>query len=115
MKKKHLLKKTTYFTSYQTVQTFNMFHQLKCNFYQFNYKPQYQIYHLQYGDKSEAAFNLRLNNHRKDSKAKKKKKKEAILACKHFQTSHHIFQRDANFTPVTAEQLRLIPKKQGKF
>ena len=45
----------------------------------------------------------------------KKKKKEAILACKHFQTSHHIFQRDANFTPVTAEQLRLIPKKQGKF
>ena len=106
------MKKTTYFTSYQTVQTFNMFHQLKCNFYQFNYKPQYQIYHLQYGDKSEAAFNLRLNNHRKDNKAKKK---NGILAYKYLQTSNHIFQRDANFKPVTAEQLRLIPKKQGKF
>ena len=43
--------------------------------------------------KSEAFFNMRLNNHRKDSK-----NKNPILACKHFQKLSHNFQRDKKFT-----------------
>ena len=65
--------------------------------------------------KSETSFNIRLNNHRKDSK-----NKNPILACKHFQNSNHNFQRDAKFTLIeqivknftTIEQLRLLLKKQ---
>ena len=37
-------------------------------------------------------FNLRLNNHRKDTK-----KRDAILVCLHFQNLNYIFQRDAKF------------------
>ena len=47
---------------------------------------------MQYIGKSEKAFNLRLNDHRNDSK-----KKDAILACTHFRKFNHIFQPDAKF------------------
>ena len=68
--------------------------------------------------KSETSFNIRLNNHRKDSK-----NKNPILACKHFQNSNHNFQKDAKFTLIeqitksftTGEQLRLLLKKQENF
>ena len=43
---------------------------------------------MQYLSKSETDFNVRLNNHRKDSK-----NKDAVLACTHFQNSNYIFQR----------------------
>ena len=64
--------------------------------------------------KSGTSFNIRLNNHRKDSKNKK-----PILACNHFQNSNHNFQRDAKFTLIeqimksftTTKQLRLLLKK----
>ena len=36
--------------------------------------------------KSESSFNIRLNNHRIDSK-----NKDAILGCKHFQNSNYNF------------------------
>ena len=42
--------------------------------------------------KAEAAFNLRLNNHRKDTK-----KPNSILACKHFQEKGHNFNKHAKF------------------
>ena len=47
---------------------------------------------MQYVRKAEAAFNLRLNNHRKDTK-----KPNSILACKNFQEKEHNFNKHAKF------------------
>ena len=47
---------------------------------------------MQYVGKAETAFNLRLNNHRKDTK-----KPNSILACKHFQEKEHNFNKHAKF------------------
>ena len=79
---------------------------------------QCRICQLQYVGKSETYFNIRLNNHRNDSK-----NKNPILARKHFQNSNHNFQRDAKFTLIeeitksftTIEQLRLLLKKRKNF
>ena len=68
--------------------------------------------------KSEAFFNIRLNNHRKDSK-----NKNPILACKHFQNLNHNSQRDEEFILIeqimktfsTIEELRLPLKKRKNF
>ena len=64
--------------------TFNIFFNLNC-------KNQYIIYFMkcilckmQYVGKAKTAFNLRLNNHRKDTK-----KSNFILICKHFQVKGH--------------------------
>ena len=97
--------KTNTFTSYK------IFHQLNCKSSHLIYLLQCQISQQQYVSKSETSFNIRLNNHRKDSKH---------LACKYFQNSNHNFQRDAKFTLIeqitksftTTEQLRLLLKKQ---
>ena len=45
---------------------------------------------LQYVGKPEIAFNLRLNNHRKDTN-----KHNSILAYKHFQEKGHNFNQNA--------------------
>ena len=45
---------------------------------------------MQYVEKAETAFNLRLNNHRKDIK-----KPNSIVACKHFQEQGHNFNKHA--------------------
>ena len=42
--------------------------------------------------KAETEFNLRLNNHRKDTK-----KPNSILACKYFQEKEHNFNKHAKF------------------
>ena len=76
-----------------------IFHQLTCKSQGIIYLLQCRICFIQYVGKSEAIFNLRFKNHRKDSK-----KKDAILACTHFQKSDHIFQQDAKF--VLIEQIR---------
>ena len=47
---------------------------------------------MQYVGKVETAFNLRLNNCRKDTK-----KPNYILACKHFQEEGHNFNKHAKF------------------
>ena len=47
---------------------------------------------MQYVGKAETAFNLRLNNHRKDTK-----KPNSILTCKHFQEQGHNFSKHAKF------------------
>ena len=110
--------KTNTFTSYRTGETFKIFHQLNCKSSHLIYLLQCRICQLQYVGKSETSFNIRLNNHRKDSK-----NKNPILACKHFQNSNHNFQRDAKFTLIeqitksftTIEQLRLLLKKRENF
>ena len=48
---------------------------------------------FRYVCKSETAFDLPLNNHRKDIQVKNE-----ILACKHFHDPSHNFQRDAKLT-----------------
>ena len=75
-----------------------IFHQLTCKSQAIIQLLQCRICFIQYVDKSETIFNLRLNNHQKDSK-----KKDAISACTHFQKSNHIFQRDPKF--VLIEQI----------
>ena len=47
---------------------------------------------MQYVGKAGTAFNLRLNNHRKDTK-----KPNFILICKHFQEQEHNFKNYAKF------------------
>ena len=47
---------------------------------------------VQYVGKAESAFNLRLNNHRKDTK-----QPNSILACKHFQKQGHNFNKHVKF------------------
>ena len=46
----------------------------------------------QYVGKTETSFNLRLNNHKKDTK-----KSNSILACKHFMEKGHNFNKNAKF------------------
>ena len=46
----------------------------------------------QYVGKAETAFNIRLNNHRKDTM-----NPNAILACRHFQKQGHNFNSLAKF------------------
>ena len=83
---------TNTFMSQQTKRTFNIFFNLNC-------KSEYVIYlmecilcKMQDVGKAETAFNLRLNNHRKDTK-----KPNSILACKHFQEKGHNFNKHAKF------------------
>ena len=79
--------------SQQARRTFNIFFNLNC-------KSEYVIYLMkcilckkQYVGKAKTAFNLRLNNHRRDTK-----KPNSILACKHFQQEVHNFNKHAKFT-----------------
>ena len=85
--------KTNIFPSYRTRKTFKNFHQLYC-------KSSYLIYLLQCPfdnsvGKSEASFNIRLNNHKKDNK-----NKSTILAYKHFQNSNYNFEKCAERTLI---------------
>ena len=47
---------------------------------------------MEYVGKVETAFNLRLNNHGKNTK-----KPNSILACKHFQEEGHNFNKHVKF------------------
>ena len=111
-------KKTNIFKNYKTGKTCKIFHQLTCKNKSIIYLLQYRICFTQYVGKSETSFNLRLNNHRKDSK-----KKDAIFVCTHFQKWNHNFQQDAKLVLIeqitrkynTHEELRLILKKRESF
>ena len=78
------VEKTNVFKSYKTGQTYRIFHQLTCKKQAIIYLLQCRTCFIQYVGKSGTNFNVRLYNHRKDSK-----KKDAILACTHFQKSNH--------------------------
>ena len=54
---------------------------------------------MQYVDKAETDFNLRLSNRRKDVH-----KADVITASRYFSMKGHIFNRDANF--IIIEQIR---------
>ena len=108
--------KTNSFTSYQTGQTFKIFHQLNCKSYGLIYLLQCQIRHLQYVVKANW-FQFTPQQSLKNSKTK-----NAIIGCKHFQTSNHNFQRHAKLTITekitklaTTQPLRLILKNEKTF
>ena len=111
-------KKANVFKIYRTGKTYKTFHQLTCKNKGIIYLLQYTICFTQYVGKSETTFNLRLNNHRKDSK-----KKDAIFACTHFQKWNHNIPWDAKLVLNeqitrkynTHEELRLILKKRESF
>ena len=64
------VEKTNVFKSYKTGKTYKSFHQLTCKSQAKIYLLQCRICFIQYVGKSEATFNLRLNNRRKDNKKK---------------------------------------------
>ena len=106
------------FKSYKTGRHYKIFHQLNCQSSFVIYLLQCRLCETQYIGKSETPFNIRLNNHRKDSK-----KPNPILACKHFQSPNHIFQRDAQFLLIeqikkksnNIESIKTILKKRENF
>ena len=62
--------KRSIFKSYKTGKTHKIFHELTYKSQAIIYLLQCSICFIQYVGKSEIAFNLQLNNHRKDSKNK---------------------------------------------
>ena len=104
--------KTTTFTNTQTRETFTTFHQVTCHSSYVIYLLECILCKIQYVGKSETAFNIRLNNHRKHIK-----KPNSIEACKHFNNKHTISKhgkftiieqlRNINTTPTKTLKLRL--------
>ena len=93
------------FTSYQTTQTFKIFHNTNCRSKYIIYLLQCTICHIQYVGKSETAFNIRLNNHRNNAR---NPKDDTIPACKHFHGNGHDFNKHAKFTII--EQIKDFTK-----
>ena len=65
----------------------------------------------QYVGKAETVFNIRLNNHRKDTKAP-----NAILACRHFQRQAHSFNSHVKFIIIdklvnTSSSKDILPER----
>ena len=87
------------FQSVQTKETFDIYHDVNCKSKYVIYLLECKLCKVQYVGKSETAFNIRLNNHRKDIK-----NPNAIPICKHFNEPGHDFTNHAKFTVI--EQLR---------
>ena len=83
---------TNTFMSQQTKRTFQIFFNLNCKNEYVIYLMEWIICKMHYVGKAETAFNLRLNNQRKDTK-----KPSSILAFKHFQEKGHNFNKHAKF------------------
>ena len=81
---------TNTFMSQQTKRIFNILFDVNCKSEYIIYLMECILCKMQYVGKAEAAFNLRLNNHRKDTKEPK-----SILAFKHFQEQGHNFKKHA--------------------
>ena len=111
-------RKKNIFKNHKTGKTCKIFHQWTCKSQAIFCLFQCRIYFKHYFGKSETAFFVRLNNHRKDSK-----KKGVILACTRFQNLNHIFQWDTKFILIekitkiynTIEECRFILKKREIF
>ena len=89
------LTSTSTFTSQQTKRKFKIYHKVNC-------KSEYVIYltgctlcNGQYVGKAEMAFNIRLNNHRKDTK-----NLNTILVCRNFQQQGHNFNSPAKYIVI---------------
>ena len=81
------------FKNYRTNQVLKIFHDLTCNSENLICLLQYRICKLQYFVKYDTNFNIRFNNHGKDTKSEK-----TILACKHSNEFNYNFQQHAEFT-----------------
>ena len=79
-------------------ETFTIFHQATCHSNYAIYLLKCVICKIQYVEKSETSFDIRLTHHRKDIK-----KTNAIEACKHFNNNEHIFSKYGKF--IIIEQL----------
>ena len=79
--------KTEHFKSNQTNRTFRIFQKTTCKSNFIIYLLECELCKIQYVGKAETAFNIRLNNHRKDVKDPK-----AIPVDKHF-SSFKIFRK----------------------
>ena len=78
--------------SQQTKRTFSIFFNLNCKSEYVIYLMEWILCKMQYVGKAEIAFNLRLNNYRKDTR-----KPNSILTCKYFQEKGHNFNKHAKF------------------
>ena len=92
---------TSTFQSYQTHQLYTIFRKLNCKSKFIIYLIEYTLCKIQYVGKAETAFNIRLNNHRKDVNNPK-----SIPADFHFRKPGHSFNLHAKFTLI--EQLSNI-------
>ena len=81
-----------YIREQQSKGKFNIFFNIKCKSEYFIYLMECMLCKMQYVGKADTGFNLRLNNHKKDTK-----NPNAILACKHFQEKIHNFNKHTKF------------------
>ena len=86
---------TSTFRSYQTQQLYTIFHKLNCKSKFIIYLMECVLCKVQYVRKAETAFNIRLNNHRKDISNPK-----SIPADLHFRKSGDSFNLHAKFTLI---------------
>ena len=100
--------KTEHFKSNQTNRTFRIFQKTTCKSNFTISLLECELCKIQYVGKAETAFNIRLNNHRKDVKDPK-----AITVDKHFSQTGHNFNLHAKF--IIIEQLQDIEKTSNKI
>ena len=78
--------------SQQVKRKFKIYHKVNCKSEYVIYLMECTLCNRQYVDKAETALNIRLNNHRRDTKDP-----NAILACRHFQQQGRNFNCHAKF------------------
>ena len=100
--------KTEHFKSNQTNRTFRIFQKTTCKSNFIIYLLECELCKIQYVGKAETAFNIRLNNHRKDDKDPK-----AIPVDKLFNQTGHTFNLHAKF--IIIEQLQDIEKTSNEI
>ena len=87
----------TYFvTNRKTGKKFHIFHHLNCKSNNVIYLIECSLCNFKpYIGKSETASNLRINNHRSDSR-----KEDSITVDQHFSTNGHKFEKHAKITLI---------------
>ena len=93
--------------SQQTKRTFNIFFNLNCKSENVIYLMESTLCNMQYVRKTDTAFNLRLNNHRKNAK-----KPNSYLAFTHFQGKGHNFNKHAKFI-IIDKMVNLLGSKEA--
>ena len=99
---------TEHFKSNQTNRTFRIFQKTTCKSNFIIYLLECELCKIQYVGNAETAFNIRLNNNRKDVKDPK-----AIPVDKHFNQTGHNFNLRSKF--IIIEQLQDIEKTSNEI
>ena len=86
------LMSATTFISQQTKRKFKIYHKVNRKIEDAIYLMECTLYNKKYIGKVETEPNIRLNNHRKDTKDA-----NSILACRHFQEDSYKFNNHAKF------------------